>query len=603
MLRYIIGVSLIAIVIMIIRCLSNGKMLKRHQYAMWLLIPIYMIVSPFLKISIPVAEELEMLIPVTAKIVQYDIVQDEYLTELEAAEQDAVTDTAFWQTVDGDVTANSEQITANTTAVKSETKKTVNWFAILNGTYIAVAASIAAVLALYNAGFILYCRKNRSYIGKDPASGLDIYSIDHRGVPFLLFNKIYVDNDHAKLNKYALCHEASHYKHGDFIWVIVRHLILALNWYNPVIWIVFVLSGRDCELACDEEVISIYGNESSIDYAETLLNLMNRKSGAFRLTMSTGMRSGYKVMKSRIVSLKHPAKVNYKVIALSLASLIVVSGFSVLEPMASEKEDIDIAEEIVTDLTIKAPVMREAPFDYLVDIPDVVKSSGNAKDIIFYRDGNTINSELILPQGTGPFTTVVIRGSYGTDLSQYFRFATLLADNGYAALIIENNYEDEIETRTYTGTTHNHVGDLFFEQLLDVYAVIDELRYLPEVDLDNIYLYGSEIGGMFVAFAGTQRQSEIKGMFLVSPYLSDGNYVTFSEDPKYVAKIFDELSECYIPTVFIEFKGNRLAESVKGVNRMPDAEMIVIDADHNQHNLDFEGKLAETVVQTLDNWN
>ena len=66
MLRYIIGVSLIAIVIMIIRCLSNGKMLKRHQYAMWLLIPIYMIVSPFLKISVPIAEELEMLIPATA---------------------------------------------------------------------------------------------------------------------------------------------------------------------------------------------------------------------------------------------------------------------------------------------------------------------------------------------------------------------------------------------------------------------------------------------------------------------------------------------------------------------------------------------------------
>ena len=603
MLRYIIGVSLIAIVIMIIRRLSNGKMLKRHQYAMWLLIPIYMIVSPFLKISVPIAEELEMLIPATAKIASYEIVQEEYLTEAEVAEQESVSIVAYEQTLDGETNAVSEKTVTNTAATKPESKIKINWFAVLNVTYTAVAASIAVILALYNAGFVLYCRKNRNYIGKDPVSGLDIYGITHRGVPFLLFNKIYVDNDPAKISKYAICHEASHYKHGDFIWVIVRHLILALNWYNPLIWIAFVLSGRDCELACDEEVISVYGNESSVDYAETLLLMMNSKSRSFRLTMSTGMRSGYKVMKNRIVSLKHPAKMNCKVIALSLVSLIAVSGFAVLEPMSSENEEIDIAEEIVSDLAIEAPVMHEAPFVYTVDIPDAVQVSDNAKEITFYRDGSAIDAKFILPQGEGPFTTVVVRGSYGTDPSQYVRLANVLANNGYAVLIIRNKYEDEIETRTYTGTTHNHVGDLYFEQLLDVYAVIDELRYLPEVDIDNVYLYGADIGGMFVAFAGAQRQSEIKGMFLVSPYLSDGNYVTFSEDPKYVGKIYDELSVCYIPTVFLEFKGDLLAESVKGVNCMPNAEMIVIDADHNLHNLDYEGQLAETVVETLDNWN
>lgn len=58
MIRYIIGVSLVAVVIMIIRVLTDGKILKRHQYALWLLIPIYMIASPFLKINVPVANEL-----------------------------------------------------------------------------------------------------------------------------------------------------------------------------------------------------------------------------------------------------------------------------------------------------------------------------------------------------------------------------------------------------------------------------------------------------------------------------------------------------------------------------------------------------------------
>ena len=55
MLRYIIGVTLIAAAIMLIRRLADGRMLKRHQYAIWLLIPLYMLISPFLKISVPVS--------------------------------------------------------------------------------------------------------------------------------------------------------------------------------------------------------------------------------------------------------------------------------------------------------------------------------------------------------------------------------------------------------------------------------------------------------------------------------------------------------------------------------------------------------------------
>ena len=44
MLRYIIGITLITIGIIIVRALSNGKVLKKHQYAFWLAIPVFMMV-------------------------------------------------------------------------------------------------------------------------------------------------------------------------------------------------------------------------------------------------------------------------------------------------------------------------------------------------------------------------------------------------------------------------------------------------------------------------------------------------------------------------------------------------------------------------------
>ena len=53
MLRYIIGVSLITIGIIVVRALSNGKVLKKHQYAFWIAIPLFMILAPFIKFDLP----------------------------------------------------------------------------------------------------------------------------------------------------------------------------------------------------------------------------------------------------------------------------------------------------------------------------------------------------------------------------------------------------------------------------------------------------------------------------------------------------------------------------------------------------------------------
>ena len=78
MLRYIIGVSLIAAAIMLIRRLAGGRMLRRHQYALWLLIPLYMIASPFIKINVPVAEEISNLIPANMEQVIYENVYSKY---------------------------------------------------------------------------------------------------------------------------------------------------------------------------------------------------------------------------------------------------------------------------------------------------------------------------------------------------------------------------------------------------------------------------------------------------------------------------------------------------------------------------------------------
>lgn len=329
MLRYIIGISVLAVLIMIIRKLSDGNILKKHQYALWLLIPVYMIVSPFLKINLPILEAPA----VPAVSLQTEVVSENGTGNVDIAPiQPDGNDQE--QTVYPEI---NPDYSAENSAV--ENKMPLNIADLLMAISLSVSAVLILAFVIYNIGFILYCRRKRYYIRQDQTCGLKVYAIKYKGTPFLLLNKIYVDEKSDGNNEYIICHEACHYKHGDPVWIVLRYIVLALNWYNPFIWAAFFLSGIDCELACDEEAIRLLGREYSVMYAKSLYEILRQQSEvAFGFTASAGMRSEFKTMKKRIASIKTPAKKSYKALALCMAILIAFSGCTLINPTTAAKE-------------------------------------------------------------------------------------------------------------------------------------------------------------------------------------------------------------------------------------------------------------------------
>ncbi len=323
MLRYIIGISVLAVLIMIIRKLSDGKILKKHQYALWLLIPLYMIVSPFLKIDLPILEAPS----VSAVTTQTEVVPENGTANVDAEPIQPVN-------IDQEQTVYPETNKNNSVENRVvENKTPLNIVDLLTTISLSVSALLIFAFTVYNIGFILYCRRKRYFIRQDQTCGLKIYAIKYKGTPFLLFNKIYVDEKSDGNNEYIICHEACHYKHGDPFWIVLRYLILALNWYNPIIWAAFFLSGIDCELACDEEAIRLLGREYSSEYAKSLFEILRQQSEvAFGFTVSAGMRSEFKTMKKRIASIKTPSKKSYKALALCMAILVAFSGCTLVNP-------------------------------------------------------------------------------------------------------------------------------------------------------------------------------------------------------------------------------------------------------------------------------
>ena len=78
--------------------------------------------------------------------------------------------------------------------------------------------------------------------------------------------------DESRLN-YILAHEYVHIKRFDYVWKFIFAAVLCVHWFNPLVWLMYVLANRDIELSCDETVLRICGQKSKADYGLTLLDL------------------------------------------------------------------------------------------------------------------------------------------------------------------------------------------------------------------------------------------------------------------------------------------------------------------------------------------
>ena len=111
---------------------------------------------------------------------------------------------------------------------------------------------------------------------------------------------------------YVLTHELVHIEGFDAIWKVVSILTLCIHWFNPLVWMMYNLFNRDVEIACDEKVISIVGENQKSDYAMTLIHLAEQKSDFNGLYNSFAKNP----IKERIVNIMKYKKIKCLVLEL-----------------------------------------------------------------------------------------------------------------------------------------------------------------------------------------------------------------------------------------------------------------------------------------------
>lgn len=104
----------------------------------------------------------------------------------------------------------------------------------------------------------------------------NVYFCENVISPFVLGSlrpRIYLPFDISEQDKkFIIEHEQMHIRHHDHWMKPVGYALLILHWFNPLMWVAYILFCKDIELACDESVIRKIGKQARADYAQTLLN-------------------------------------------------------------------------------------------------------------------------------------------------------------------------------------------------------------------------------------------------------------------------------------------------------------------------------------------
>ena len=156
--------------------------------------------------------------------------------------------------------------------------------------------------------------------------------------------------------EHVVAHEQAHIHRKDHWWKPFGFLLLTIHWFNPLVWLAYVLLCRDIELACDEKVIKELGNEQRADYMQALVACsVNR-----RMIAACPLAFGEVGVKERVKSVMNYKKPAFWVIIIAVIICVGVAAcfltnpkqdrytLRIVVPAGSQEEFVYTEEEVST---------------------------------------------------------------------------------------------------------------------------------------------------------------------------------------------------------------------------------------------------------------
>ena len=140
---------------------------------------------------------------------------------------------------------------------------------------------------------------------------------------------------------HVIAHERAHLARRDHWWKVLGYLVLALHWFNPLVWVAYILFCRDIELACDEKVVKGLDGAARADYSQALLSCAAPKRAVAACPLAFGEGN----IKTRVKSALHYKKPAFWVAAAAVLAVVIVAVCFLTNPK-SERGSLVWAQKL-----------------------------------------------------------------------------------------------------------------------------------------------------------------------------------------------------------------------------------------------------------------
>lgn len=260
----------------------------------------------------------------------------------------------------------------------------------------------------------------------------NVYRCTDWSTPFVLgvlAPRIYVPETVSEQDfPQVLAHERCHIRRWDHVWKPLAFLLLAVNWFNPVLWAAYVLLGRDMERACDEMVLKNATPAQRAAYSRALVSCAAQPKMAAVCPLAFG-EVAVKERVKNVLNYKKPAL--WAVILLVVAAAII--GVCLLTKPAEDKSGYPL----------------DAKKLYALRTPYVGNNSavGAILDALGFRaagaagDGQAYTYSFEVKTASEPYGVVVRYAFAGALPQRTAEWNRQMAQRGYIALALIDNAE------------------------------------------------------------------------------------------------------------------------------------------------------------------
>lgn len=227
-----------------------------------------------------------------------------------------------------------------------------------------------------------------------------IWQCDHVETPFILgvFKpRIFLPSSMNEADmKYVLEHEKAHLRRCDHLWKPLGFLLLTVYWFNPMMWIAYILFCRDIELACDEKVIKEMSLDSKKHYSEAMINCSMSRKRIAACPLAFG-EVGVKERIKTVLCYKKPA---FWIVLVAVVVCVAMGACFLTNPKGvklRDRSNISV-DELPDFITISAKgeinydVLSEASMIYVLDLLTEIEVSRNEISLSRSEDRDKSNA-------------------------------------------------------------------------------------------------------------------------------------------------------------------------------------------------------------------